>query len=108
MIKNIRYFIDNYTFDMLMKWAENADPIAVLLNPAILATIVIVFGLTAYQKTTYLGQQLILYLPAVGYLFVTIVIAKNDNISDAGPFFLAITSFFMVIGWLIWTRLLRN
>ncbi len=108
LIENIKYFYANCDFDLLMNWLERADPVEVLLNPFVLGPLLIVIGLTAYSRTSELGQKLIIYIPTTGYLFVTFVILKNDNISSPGPFILAITSFFIIFGWLIWTRLLKS
>ena len=77
MIYNVKYFIENCDFDMLWDWLENADPVTVLLNPYVLVTIIALVGLISYHRTSYLGQQLVLYVPAVGYLFVTVVILRD-------------------------------
>ncbi len=110
MVENIKYFINNYDFDMLMAWISKAseDPLGVMLNPWILIPVVIVVGMMAHPKTTELAQWLVSYVPAVGYLFVTGVVLSNDVISNIGPFVMAMAAFFMIIGWLIYTQLLNN
>ncbi len=108
MIEQVKSFIDSYNFDMLMNWLNRADIGEVLLNPFVLVPIVLVIGLMSYSKTAYLGQQLLTYVPAILYLFVTFVILRNDSISNTGPFVMAMGAFFLIIGWFVWTRLLGD
>lgn len=108
MIDQIKSFIDTFTFDMLMNWLTNASVGETLLNPFVLVPLVILIGLMSYSKTAYLGQQLLLYVPAALYLFVTFVILRNDSITNTGPFILSMGAFFLIIGWFIWTRLLGD
>jgi len=107
LVENIKQFINTADFDTVFYWISNAD-LYTLLNPYILIPIFIIFALIAYPKTSHLGQQLILYVPAGVYLFVTVIVLKNDSISEIGPFIMAMILFFMIIGWLIWTRLLND
>jgi hypothetical protein len=93
---------------MLMNWLSNASIGETLLNPFVLVPLVALIGLMSYSKTAYLGQQLFLYVPAALYLFGTFVILRNDSISNAGPFILAMGAFFLIIGWFVWTRLLQD
>jgi len=108
IVSNLKYFIDNCDFEMFSTWLANVDPLALLLNPFVLVPLIIIFGLIAYPKTTYIGQKLVLYVPGVTYLFVTGVILKNDAINNTGPFVMAMIAFFGVAGWLIWTQFLEN
>jgi hypothetical protein len=108
MVEQLKGFINTFTFDMLMNWFSNASLGETLLNPFVLGPIVIIIGLMSYSKTAYLGQQLVTYVPATLYLFVTFVILRNDVISNTGPFLMAMGAFFMIIGWFVWTRLLGD
>ena len=108
MIEQVKSFINTYNFDMLMNWLTRVDIGELLLNPFVLVPIVIVIGLMSYSKTTYLGQQLLTYVPAILYLFLTFVILRNDSISNTGPFVMAMGAFFLIIGWFVWTRLLQD
>lgn len=104
----LRYFVDNLDFDMLMTQITSASWIDILLNPLVLVFLVVTFALMSRNKTVYLGQQVVMYVPSVGFLLVTFVILKNDSITNTGPFIMAMTSFFIIIGWLIWTRLIKS
>lgn len=106
--ENFSYFIDNYDFEMLTEWLSNADWVVVFTNPYVLVPIVIVVGMMMFPKTTAIGQSALIVIPAVGFLFVTFVILSNDEISNIGPFIMAGTSFFMIVGTLIYTQLLKG
>ncbi|VAX17105.1 hypothetical protein MNBD_NITROSPINAE03-2023 [hydrothermal vent metagenome] len=106
--ENFKYFIDNYDFDMLFEWINNADWLVVLMNPYVLVPIIIVLGLMFYPKTSAFGQNALIIIPAIGYLFVTFVILKNDIISSIGPFIMAGVAFFGIVGTLIYTQLLKD
>lgn len=108
MIEQLKVFVNTFNFDMLMNWLNNASVAETLLNPFVLGPIVIIIGLMSYSKTAYLGQQLVVYLPAMIYLFLTFVILRNDVISNTGPFIMAMGAFFLIIGWFVWTRLLGD
>ncbi len=108
MIENVKYFWNNYDFDMLVHWLTNVDPVALLLNPVVFIPLVIIFGLMANQKTAYIGQMLVTYGPSIGFLFVTATVVRNGAITESGPFAMAMTSFFMVVIWFIWTKLLQS
>lgn len=108
MVEQLKAFIDTYTFDMLMKWLMTVNIAELLLNPFVLVPIVVLIGMMSYSKTAYMGQQLVVYVPALLYLFVTFVILRNDSISNTGPFVMAMGAFFLIIGWFIWTRLLGD
>ncbi|VAX19678.1 hypothetical protein MNBD_NITROSPINAE01-1588 [hydrothermal vent metagenome] len=106
--ENLKYFYDNYDFDMLEAWFSVADPVAIALNPFVFVPVIIVFAMFYSNKTIDLAQRLIVYVPALGYLFVTFVILKNDIISGTGPFIMSMIAFFMIVGWLLWTKLLKS
>lgn len=108
MGEQLKTFVETFNFTMLMNWATNVSVGELLLNPFVLVPLVILIGLMNYPKTAYLGQQLLLYVPAAGYLFVTFVILRNDSITNTGPFILAMGAFFLIVGWFIWTRLLGD
>jgi len=108
MGEDIKYFIDNGDFEMLMNWFNAADPVEVLTNPFVLIPLVAIIGMVIYPTTSAIGQKLLLYVPAAGFLFVTGVVLSNDVISNTGPFLMALVSFFMIVGWLIWTQLLSR
>lgn len=108
MVEKIKHFINTYDFDMLFNWLNTLDPITLLFNPYFIVPVVIILALVAYPKTSYLGQQLVLYVPAGLYIFVTVVILRNDSITEIGPFIMAMAAFFMIVGWLIWTKLLKD
>ena len=106
--ENFTYFIDNYDFDMLVEWISNADWGVVLMNPYVLVPIVIIVGMMLHPKTTAIGQGALIVIPAIGFLFVTFVILRNDIISNIGPFLMAGVCFFGIVGTLIYTQLLKN
>ncbi len=106
--ENVEYFIANYDFEMLMNWFTNVDPVAVILNPYVLVPLIIIVGMIMHPKTTTIGQNLVSAIPAIGYLFVTFVILKNDVISSIGPFIMAGVAFFGIIGFLVYTQLLKG
>ncbi|HEB71183.1 MAG TPA: hypothetical protein ENI77_01000 [Nitrospirae bacterium] len=106
--ENFKYFIDNYDFDMLFEWVNNADWLVVLMNPYVLAPLVLIIAMMMHPKTTAIGQNALIIIPAVGYLFVTFVILKNDIISSIGPFIMAGIAFFGIVGTLIYTQLLKD
>lgn len=108
MVEQIKDFIHTFTFDMLVNWLTHASVGETLLNPFVFGPVVVIIGLMSYSKTAYLGQQLLLYIPGILYLFVTFVILSNDVISNAGPFLMAMGAFFIIVGWFIWTRLLGD
>jgi len=106
--ENFKYFIDNYDFDMLFEWINNADWLVVLMNPYVLVPLVIVIAMMMHPKTTNMGQSALIIIPAIGYLFVTFVILKNDIISNIGPFIMAGVAFFGIVGTLVYTQLLKD
>ena len=108
LIGNLKYFINNCDFEMLSEWLAIAKPAEVLLNPYVLIPIIVVLGLLISPKTTELGQKLIMYIPAVGYLFVTGVVLRNDVVSNTGPFIMGIIAFFIITGWLIYTNFIAS
>jgi len=105
---SFQLFLDTFTFDKLMMFLSNASIGDIALNPFVLIPLLIIIGLISYPKTTYIGQNLLMYIPAIGFLFITGVILKNDSITNTGPFIMAMVSFFMIIGWFIWTKLLGD
>lgn len=106
--ENLEYFIDNYDFDMLVEWISNADWVVVFTNPYVLAPIIILVALMLHPQTTAFGQSAMIAIPAIGYLFVTFVILKNDIISNIGPFVMAGFAFFGIVGTLLYTQLLKD
>lgn len=106
--ENIEYFIANYDFEMLMDWFSNVDPVSVILNPYVLVPLIIIVGMVLHPKTSAIGQNLVFAIPAIGFLFVTFVILRNDVISSIGPFIMAGISFFGIIGFLVYTQLLKG
>ncbi len=108
LIEKLKYFINNYDFEMLMEWLSAANPVDVLMSPYVFIPIIILLALLISPKTTEVGQKLVMYLPAVGYLFVTGVVLKNDVISNTGPFLMGIVAFFIICGWLIYTNFLSS
>ncbi|MGK7346749.1 MAG: hypothetical protein ACNS63_13165 [Candidatus Nitrospinota bacterium M3_3B_026] len=108
LVAKLKSFINTFTFEDLMYWIENVSPLDLLTSPWVIVPVVLIIGLIAYPHTSYFGQQLVLYLPAAIYLFITFVILKNGSISDLGPFIMAMIAFFIIVGWLIWTRLLKD
>ncbi|MBF0293394.1 MAG: hypothetical protein HQK86_14690 [Nitrospinae bacterium] len=108
MVEQLKGFVNTFNFDMLMNWLNHVSVAELLLNPFVLGPIVVIIGLMSYSKTAYLGQQIVVYLPAILYLSLTMVILRNDVISNTGPFIMAMGAFFLIIGWFVWTRLLGD
>ena len=108
LAEKFKHFINTYDFDTFFNWLTNVDPVALLMNPYVFVPILIILALIAHPKTSYLGQKLVIYVPVSIYLFVTFVILRNDSISNTGPFIMAMAAFFMIVGWLIWTKLLND
>ncbi len=110
LVGNLKYFFNNGDFDMVMRWVNHAvsDPVSAVMNPFILVPLLISVGLMFSPKTTGMAQQMILYIPTLVFLGTTFVVLRNDSISDTGPFSMALVSFFIIIGWLIWTQLLSD
>ena len=108
MVEQFKNFINTCNFDTLINWFNRASIADTLLNPFVLAPILLVIGLLSYHKTVYLGQQLLTYVPATLYLFLTFVVLRNDSISNIGPFIMGMGAFFLIIGWFVWTRLLSD
>ena len=108
MEEQLRDFVETFNFSMLTSWVSHASIGETLLNPFVFVPVVVIIGLISYSKTSYLGQQLLVYVPATLYLAVTFVILRNDSISNVGPFIMAMGAFFLIIGWFVWTRLLQD
>ncbi|MBF0169468.1 MAG: hypothetical protein HQK87_00020 [Nitrospinae bacterium] len=106
----LKYFWNTYDFDRVMSWIGTAlrDPLGTLMNPWILAPIVIIIGLFVNQKTAGLGQKLIIGVPAIGYLFITLTVLHNDSISQPGPFMMGLGAMLIIVGWFIWDRLMKG
>lgn len=103
-------FWNYYNFDMVMSWVGGAmrDPVGTLMNPWISGPIIVMLGLLANKRTAGLGQKLVLGVPAMVYLFTTLTVLKNDSISNAGPFMMALGAMFIIVGWLLYSRLLKS
>ncbi|MBI4664879.1 MAG: hypothetical protein HY751_00570 [Nitrospinae bacterium] len=108
MYDQLRSFVDSFDFEALMVFFTTITVNDLIVNPYVLVPVIIIIGLISYNKTAYIGQQLLLYVPAVAYLFITVIILKNDNITATGPFLMAMVAFFLVAGWFIWTKLLGD
>ncbi|MDH5509873.1 MAG: hypothetical protein OEZ32_05895 [Nitrospinota bacterium] len=104
----IKDFIENGDFSTVMDFLKTADPVEVIMMPPVFLAIAITIGLMFHPKTTYLGKQLLVWIPALLWLGVTAVVLKNDSISQIGPFILGIVSFFMIIGYMIYSQLMAS
>ncbi len=80
---NLLYFWNNYDFNRVMDWVGTAlrDPVGTMMNPWIAAPLIIMLALLANRRTAGLGQKLVIGVPAIGYLFVTLTVLRNDSIS---------------------------
>ncbi|MDH5638642.1 MAG: hypothetical protein OEZ04_09130 [Nitrospinota bacterium] len=106
--ENIKQFIETGNFSTVREFLNTADPVEVLMMPPVFLVIVITIGLMFHPKTTHMGQKLLVWIPALLWLGVTGVVLKNDSISNIGPFILGIVSFFIVIGYMVYSQLMAS
>jgi hypothetical protein len=106
----LKSFWNTTDFNAVMKWIGHAsrDPAGTFMNPLVFGPIVLIFALLAYPKTSGLGQKLVVGVPMVGFIVLTVAVLRNDSISHPGPFMMALLSTFMIVGWYIYTKLLRS
>jgi hypothetical protein len=107
-IENLKQFIERTDFDVLWAWLQNFNPAEVITMPAVFIPLAILIGILAHPQTSYLGTRVLLWVPPLVWIFVTVVVLKNDLISNVGPFILALVSFFIIIGYIVYSQLLAN
>jgi len=106
--QNIRNFIETGDFDTIMEFYRSTDISELIAMPAVFVPLILIVGLLAHPKTTYLGQKLMIWIPCLVWVGTTVVILKNDVISNTGPFIMGLVSFFIIIGYLIYSQLMAN
>jgi len=107
-IENIKQFIATGDFDTVMEFLRTADPAEVIMMPPVLIPLVLTIGMMFHPKTVYFGQKIMMWFPALLWLSVSAVVLKNDDISNTGPFLLGLVSFFIVVGYLIYSQLMAS
>ena len=108
MIESLKKFWEKGDFDYLMGALGSIDPFVLITNPIVIGIIVILVAMTLVQATSGLAKMIIFYAGPVAYLLATIVVLKNDNISDIGPFIMGLGAVFFSVGWFIWVKMLRD
>ena len=108
MLEDVMAFYENYDFDMVLDWLMNTDLVPVVSQPVIAGPLVLVVVMLLIPKTSAIAQGIIVYVPVAGFFFVSATVLHNDEITNVGPFILALSCFFIVVGWFIYTKMLKS
>lgn len=108
MLEQLQKFWRDGDFATLTEWISKVDPIELITDPVIAGYIVLIIVMNFIDYTKGMSQILAYYTIPVLFIFATVVILKNDQITSAGPFSMAIASLFMVVGWFVWAKMLRD
>lgn len=108
MQEGLKTFWKEGDFDFLLEWLSNVDPVELISTPAIAGIVGIVIAMNFYKPTAGFGLMVATYAAPVLFILASVVVLKNDSITDVGPFIMATASVFMVVGWFIWAKMLRD
>jgi len=105
---NLRDFWEHGDFDYVMNVIHKLDPAELIVQPHIFIPLAILIGLLAHPATSYLGQKIIMWALPLSWIGITVVVLRNDIISNIGPFILGLVSFFIIIFYIIYSQLMAN
>ena len=108
MSERLKQFWEKGDFDYLIDVLGSIDPSELITSPIVIGIIVILVAMTLVKATSGLAKMIIFYAGPVAFLLATIVVLKNDNISDIGPFIMGLCAVFFLVGWFIWVKMLRD
>lgn len=107
MKDQILHFVDTFDFDELMEMLSKIHPSALATDIGFIVPAVIFLGLLIYPKTRdetlYLSQILI----SAVYVVVTLVVLRNSNLGDIGPFAMFLVMILVGVGFFIKNYLLK-
>jgi len=105
---NLKDFWEHGDFSYVMAFIQKLDPAELIVQPHIFIPLAILIGLLAHPATSYLGQKMLMWMIPLTWIGVTIVVLRNDIISNIGPFILALVSFFIIVFYIIYSQLMAN
>ncbi|MFW2331457.1 MAG: hypothetical protein ACN4E2_04085 [Nitrospinota bacterium] len=99
LISKFSYFWENATFSMIKGWffEISNSPLTLIFHPLFLFLFVLTITLLIFRSTAPLGKNLLIFLPAATYTFITLVVVKNEGIYTT-PTFLMLAVAVMFIG----------
>ena len=100
-------FIDTFDFDELLELISGIDPVSLYTSPSFIVPAVILIGLLGYEKTQSETLFVLQYVLTLVYLVIALVVLKNSDLSDVGPFMMFLGVFLIGVGIFIKNHLLK-
>lgn len=107
MKDHILHFIDTFDFDDLMDVLSSIHPSALATDIGFIVPAVIFLGLLIYPKTRDETLYLFQILVSAAYLVVTLVVLRNSDLGDIGPFAMFLILILVGVGFFIKNYLLK-
>jgi len=99
----ISNFINTFDFDELIEIISGIDPV----NPRFIVPAIILIGLMCHPKTFNVTLVVLQYVLTLVYLVIALVVLKNSDLSEPGPFLIFCGVFLIGIGIFIKNYLLK-
>jgi len=106
-------FINNFDFKAFVQLLSTGEWEfisfgAIVTSYIFIGVIVIVAALALYKKTKDLGLFLAVWVPVAIFYFAGGVVLKNSDITQVGPFLLAMVMVVGVFGYLIYQKMIKG
>lgn len=101
-------FVDTFNIDDLQNFLLNLNLLELLSNP-VAVVICIAFGLLSiYQKWRLIIVTVLSYTFLYGYLFITVVVIKNSELSSVPTFLMFISALVLLVGLAMYKYLISS
>jgi hypothetical protein len=100
-------FIDTFDFDELMELLSKIDLVALSTNPGFIVPAVILIVLLGHPRTQNETLLILQYILVTLYLVIALVVLKNSDLSEVGPFMMFMGVFLIGVATFIKNYLLK-
>jgi len=108
MMDMFQEFLKTFDFNDLADLYMSGRLQEYLFSGVSLGIIALFVALIALRQTRNIGTKGAKWVLIILIYGTCGVALKNSNISEIGPFVMAITMFLSIVGYFIWTRLIRQ